>query len=145
MSGDCFIDTNLFIYQLEASDERKAATADRIISEASSPQRLHQLPGRAGMPEYRASQGRNSTQHRRDETIPGQRPGTFVPGSASLSLYRRALELQARYRYGFYDSLIMRPLSTQVAPDYTARICRMGSGSRSHHREPVCWIVKLEL
>src|SRR5215208_2615851 len=31
MSAECFIGTNLFIYQLEASDERKAATADRII------------------------------------------------------------------------------------------------------------------
>jgi predicted nucleic acid-binding protein len=27
--------------------------------------------------------------------------------SASNSLYRRALDLQARYRYGFYDSLII--------------------------------------
>jgi predicted nucleic acid-binding protein len=31
MSAECFIDTNLFIYQLEALDERKTATADRII------------------------------------------------------------------------------------------------------------------
>ena len=31
MSAECLIGTNLFIYQLEASDERKAATADRII------------------------------------------------------------------------------------------------------------------
>jgi predicted nucleic acid-binding protein len=26
---------------------------------------------------------------------------------ASLSLYRRALDLQTRYHYGFYDSLII--------------------------------------
>ena len=26
---------------------------------------------------------------------------------ASLSLYRRALDLQTRYRYGFYDSLVI--------------------------------------
>jgi predicted nucleic acid-binding protein len=31
MSAECFIDTNLFIYQLEALDERKTATADCII------------------------------------------------------------------------------------------------------------------
>ncbi len=31
MSAECFIDTNLFVYQLEALDEEKAATADRII------------------------------------------------------------------------------------------------------------------
>jgi predicted nucleic acid-binding protein len=28
-------------------------------------------------------------------------------GSPSLALYRRALDLQARYRYSFYDSLIV--------------------------------------
>jgi hypothetical protein len=28
MSAECFIDTNLFIYQLEALDARKTATAD---------------------------------------------------------------------------------------------------------------------
>jgi predicted nucleic acid-binding protein len=27
--------------------------------------------------------------------------------SASISIYRRALDLQVRYRYGFYDSLIV--------------------------------------
>src|SRR5215475_13270026 len=31
MSAECFIDTNLFIYQLEALDARKTATADHII------------------------------------------------------------------------------------------------------------------
>jgi predicted nucleic acid-binding protein len=31
MSVECFTETNLFIYQLEASDERKSATADCII------------------------------------------------------------------------------------------------------------------
>jgi predicted nucleic acid-binding protein len=31
MSAECFVDTNLFIYQLEALDARKTATADRII------------------------------------------------------------------------------------------------------------------
>jgi hypothetical protein len=31
MSAECFIDTNVFIYQLEALDARKTATSDRII------------------------------------------------------------------------------------------------------------------
>ena len=31
MSVESFLDTNLFIYQLEASDHRKSAIADSII------------------------------------------------------------------------------------------------------------------
>jgi predicted nucleic acid-binding protein len=54
MTAECFIDTNLFIYQLEALDARKTATADRIIR-----------------------------------------------------LYQRALDIQARYHYGFYGALII--------------------------------------
>jgi predicted nucleic acid-binding protein len=54
MSAECFIDTNLFVDQLEALDARKTATADRIIR-----------------------------------------------------LYQRALDIQARYHYGFYDALII--------------------------------------
>ncbi len=43
VSAECFIDTNLFIYQLEASEERKAATADRIIRKGiETLHRLHQ-------------------------------------------------------------------------------------------------------
>ncbi len=33
MSVECFLDTNLFIYQLEAADERKAAIAGELIRE----------------------------------------------------------------------------------------------------------------
>ena len=33
MSVECFLDTNLFIYQLDADDEAKAIIANRIIRE----------------------------------------------------------------------------------------------------------------
>ena len=33
MSAESFVDSNLFVYQLEALDERKSSTADRIIRE----------------------------------------------------------------------------------------------------------------
>ena len=31
MSDDCFLDTNVFVYQLEGSDARKAAIAQDLI------------------------------------------------------------------------------------------------------------------
>jgi predicted nucleic acid-binding protein len=36
MSAENFIDTNVFIYQLEATDARKSAIADRIIRDGIS-------------------------------------------------------------------------------------------------------------
>ena len=108
MSVECFIDTNLFIYQLEASDERKAATADRIIRKG--------LETRNACISFQVIQECLNTMLRKAE-IPLSTDETKqyldnvlaplfrVP--ASLSLYRRALDLQTRYRYGFYDSLII--------------------------------------
>jgi hypothetical protein len=44
MSAECFISTNLFICQLEASDEHKSAIMDHIIRRGiETLQRLHQL------------------------------------------------------------------------------------------------------
>ncbi|MEZ5728514.1 MAG: hypothetical protein R3E48_11210 [Burkholderiaceae bacterium] len=36
MSAEAFLDTNLFVYQLEALDKRKAAIADELIREVST-------------------------------------------------------------------------------------------------------------
>ncbi len=108
MSAECFIDTNLFVYQLEALDEEKAATADRIISRG--------IETRSGCISFQVVQECLNTSLRKAE-IPlskGQ-VRTYLDTvlaplwrvSPSLALYRRALDVQARYRYGFYDSLII--------------------------------------
>ena len=108
MSVECFIDTNVFIYQLEASDERKAATADRIIHKGIETRNacisfqviqecLNTMLRKAEM-----SLSTDETKQYLDNVLA---PLYRVP--ASLSLYRRALDIQARYRYGFYDSLII--------------------------------------
>ena len=70
MSVEYFIDTNLFIYQLEAMEERKAATAERIISKGIRPATLASASRSCRRPEYRAPQGRDSTQYgtRRNNT-----------------------------------------------------------------------------
>jgi predicted nucleic acid-binding protein len=108
MSVECFIDTNLFIYQLEASEKRKAATADRIIRRG--------IETRNACISFQVIQECLNTVLRKAE-IPLTTDETrqyfdnvlapLYRVSASLSLYRRALDLQTRYRYGFYDSLII--------------------------------------
>jgi predicted nucleic acid-binding protein len=108
MSAECFIDTNLFIYQLEASDERKAATADRIIRKG--------IESRNACISFQVMQECLNIVLRKAE-IPLSTDETkqyldnvlapLYRVSASISLYRRALDLQVRYRYGFYDSLVI--------------------------------------
>jgi len=108
MSVECFIDTNLFIYQLEASEERKVATADRIIRKGIETRNacisfqvvqecLNTVLRKAEIP-----LGTDETKQYLDNVLA---PLYRVP--ASLSLYRRALDLQTRFRSGFYDSLIV--------------------------------------
>ncbi len=108
MSAECFIDTNLFIYQLEASDERKSATADRIIRKGIETRNacisfqvvqecLNTVLCKAEIP--------LSTDKAKQYLNNVLTPLFRVP--VSLSLYRRALDLQTRYRYGFYDSLVI--------------------------------------
>ena len=108
MSADRFLDTNLFIYQLEAADERKSAIADRIIREGVE-------TGNACI-SYQVVQECLNTVLRKAE-VPLDSAGARVyldnvlapllKVSASAGLYHRALDVQGRYRYGFYDSLII--------------------------------------
>jgi predicted nucleic acid-binding protein len=108
MSAEYFIDTNLFIYQLEASDERKAATADRIIRkgiEARNACISFQVVQECLNTALRKAEIPLSTDETKQYLDNVLAPLFRVP--ASLSLYRRALDLQTRYRYGFYDSLII--------------------------------------
>ena len=108
MSAECFIDTNMFIYQLEALDERKTATADRIIrlgiergdaciSFQVVQECLNIMLRKAAIP-LDTDQTRSYL-----ETV----LAPLLQVSASLSLYHSALDIQARYRYGFYDALII--------------------------------------
>ncbi len=108
MSVECFIDTNLFIYQLEASDERKSATADRIISKGIESHNAcisFQVVQECLNTVLRKAEIPLSTDETRQYLDNVLAPLYRV--SARISLYRRALDLQVRYRYGFYDSLIV--------------------------------------
>jgi predicted nucleic acid-binding protein len=108
MSAECFIDTNLFIYQLEASDERKSATADRIIRKGIETRNAcisFQIVQECLNTVLRKAEIPLSTDETKQYLDNVLAPLYRVP--ASLSLYRHALDLQTRYHYGFYDSLVI--------------------------------------
>ena len=108
MSVECFIDTNLFIYQLEALDGDKKAVADHIISAG--------IENRNACISFQVVQECLNTALRKAEIPLGTDEMRRYLGSvlaplfrvpASISLYDRALGVQSRYRYGFYDALII--------------------------------------
>ena len=108
MSAECFIDTNLFIYQLEALDEGKSATADRIISrgvETHDACISFQVVQECLNTALRKAEIPLSKDQMRTYLDKVLEPLFRVP--ASVSLYNRALDVEARYRYSFYDSLII--------------------------------------
>jgi len=108
MSAEYVIDTNLFIYQLDALEERKTATADRIIrrgietgNACISFQVVHECLNTV----LRKAEIPRDTDQTRTHLEAVLAPLFQV--SASIPLYQRALDIQARYRYGFYDALII--------------------------------------
>lgn len=107
MSGD-FIDSNVFIYLFDETDERKRGTAGRIVESG--------LQTRSAVISFQVVQETLNVVTRKlaiPMTAEGAKsfmenvlaPLFRVP--ASIPLYNRALDVQARYRYSFYDSLII--------------------------------------
>lgn len=108
MSAESFIDTNLFVYQLEALDERKSSTADRIIHEgieAGNACISFQVVQECLNTALRKAEIPLGTDQMRAYLNNVLAPLFRVP--ASIPLYNRALDVQARYRYGFYDAMII--------------------------------------
>ena len=106
--AESFLDTNLFIYQLEALDERKLEVADAIIRRAVA-------TGDACI-SFQVVQETLNVALRKAQvplTLEAARlyldtvlaPLYRVP--ATVPLYERALGLQARFSFGFYDALIV--------------------------------------
>lgn len=126
MSAEDFIDTNVFIYHLDASDPRKQAIAERIIRQA--------LTGGNACISYQVIQEFLNTALRKAQVTLDIAQGRayletvlapLLRVSASVALYRRALEVQARWGFGFYDSLI-------VAAALTAGCTRLLSEDLQH-------------
>jgi predicted nucleic acid-binding protein len=108
MSAEAFIDTNIFIYQLDATDERKSAIADRLIGEA--------VETASGCISFQVAQECLNTVLRKAE-IPLDVAGArryfdavlepLLRVTATPALYQRALDSTARYGFPFYDALIV--------------------------------------
>lgn len=107
MSGD-FFDTNLFVYLFDDSDARKQATAQHLVSLALAAdnvcisfqvvqETLHVLTRKF----TRRVPTEIALDILRNSLLP------FWRVQPSPLLYTRALELQERYSYSFYDSLIV--------------------------------------
>lgn len=108
MSVERFIDTNLFIYQLEALDERKCAIAGTIIRQGIE-------TGNACISFQVVQECLNTVLRKAEIPLNDDATRAYfetvlaplyrIP--ASLALYQRGLDIHIRYRYSFYDSLII--------------------------------------
>jgi predicted nucleic acid-binding protein len=107
MSGD-FIDSNVLVYLFDETDDRKRDTAERLIQSALQThsasisfqvvqETLNVVTGKLPVPMTAEGAKRFLEQ-------------VLVPLwriSPNPALYQRGLDIQARYRYGFYDALII--------------------------------------
>ena len=103
-----FIDSNVFLYLFDEGDDHKRRVAERLISQALEAgwasisfqvvqETLNVLTRKLATPATPAD-ARRFLDH---VLAPLWR---VMP---SLALYQRGLAIQARYRYGFYDALII--------------------------------------
>lgn len=108
MSGD-FIDSNVFVYLFDETDDQKRGMAERIVeaglqanSASVSYQVVQETLNVITGPKLAAPMG--------VEDAVRFMEGVLAPlwrVSPSPALYRKALDVRSRYRYGFYDSLII--------------------------------------
>ena len=108
MSAESFIDTNLFIYQIEALDQRKCTIAGDIIREGV-------FTGNSSISFQVVQECLNTVS--RKASIPFSTEETHLYFDTVLAplwrimpsqrLYHRSLEIQARYLYSYYDALII--------------------------------------
>ena len=108
MSAEFFLDTNVFIYHLDSSDPAKHATAELLVRDA--------LAEGNGCISYQVVQECLNVALRKAEiALPLDAARSYLDTvlaplmqvPASETLYHRALDIQARWRFGFYDSLIV--------------------------------------
>lgn len=132
MSGD-FIDYNAFVHLFDEADDHKRDTADGIVESALQ-------AGSASISFQVVQETLNVVTRKLPTPMTLEDAGDFLEQvlaplwriSPSSALYRRALDLQARYRYGFYDSLIVAAaLDSGCTRLYTEDLCRTGSGSKA--------------
>ncbi len=108
MSVEFFLDTNVFVYQLDSTDSRKHKIAEQIVRGA--------LAQRNACVSWQVVQECLNVMLRKAKVVlPTEAARAYLdvvllplmqaaPGPA---LYHRALDVQSRWRFSFYDSLIV--------------------------------------
>jgi len=108
MSAEVFIDTNVFIYQLDASDARKQAVAERIVRDALAVGnacisfQVVQECLNTVLRKAKVALDADSARSYLDTVL-----GPLMQVPASAALYHRALDVQTRWQFSFYDALIV--------------------------------------
>lgn len=108
MSADAFLDTNVFVYELDRTEPSKSETASRLIAEA--------LAQDSGCISYQIIQECLSTFMRKAHipiSVADMRrymhnvliPMYRIP--ATVVLYERGLALHERYGFAIYDCLVV--------------------------------------
>ncbi len=106
MSVDNFIDTNVFIYLFDKTDSHKRQSAEKLVQRT--------LDYGTGCISYQVVQETINIMTRKlsatAEEARQLMDRVLMPLwriNPTQMLYQLGLDLQARYRYGFYDSLIL--------------------------------------
>jgi predicted nucleic acid-binding protein len=108
MSVESFIDTNVFVYQLEGLDAHKATTAEQLIE--------HGIASGTACISFQIVQELLNTALRKAQIpLTSHEISIYMQSvlaplyrvQPSLRLYHAALDIQARYRFGFYDGLVV--------------------------------------
>lgn len=113
MSAELFIDTNVFIYQLDTTDLRKHQIAERLVRSA-----LHK--GNACISWQVVQECLNVMLRKAEVVLPPQAARSYLDVVLlplmqvlpSAAVYHKALDVQARWGFGLYDSLIVSSAMT---------------------------------
>ncbi len=108
MSVEYFIDTNVFIYPLERMDERKAEIAERLIKNGIA-------TGKACISFQVVQECLNTAIRKAEIPLTTDAMKSYLNTvlmplyriHPNLNLYLTAVDIQARYGFAFYDSLIV--------------------------------------
>lgn len=108
MAASTFLDTNVFVYQLDGADARKQAIADALVRQALLTQdacisfQVVQECLNVFTTKARVTLTPAQAQTYLDAVL-----APLVQVGASTDLYRRSLGLRARWQLSFYDALIV--------------------------------------
>ena len=108
MPVERFIDTNVFVYQVDSRDPRKQAIADALIRDAV-------VSGKGCISFQVIQEWLNTVTRKAEVALAPARAQAYLDTVlaplcsvfASIDLYRRAIDLQARWQFSFYDALIV--------------------------------------